>query len=290
MRAHVWPVAPAPSGGLPKTTEVCSSYNVAGGPEEPGVLWCGTAPGGLFRSEDAGRSWRIVQSLWDRPERRRWFGGGYDYPGIHSVLVDPRDSNVLRLAISCGGVWKTQDGGGSWRNVGKGLRQDYVPPEQAYDLVNQDVHRLAQCQAAPDHLWVQHHNGVFKSEDGGETFTEITNVDPSVFGFAVVVHPKDPKTVWTVPAVKDEQRMAVDGKVVVSRTRDGGRSWEVLRKGLPQEHAYDLTYRHGLDISEEGDLLAFGSTTGSLWVSEDQGESWRTLSEHLPPVQAVRIF
>jgi hypothetical protein len=114
-------------------------------------------------------------------------------------------------------------------------------------------------------------------------------VQPSVFGFAVAVHPNDPQTAWTVPAIKDEKRIPVDGKVVVARTRDGGQNFEVLRNGLPQEHAYDLTYRHGLDIDETGRELAFGTTTGSLWWSEDQGDHWQNLSTHLPPIYCVRF-
>jgi photosystem II stability/assembly factor-like uncharacterized protein len=114
-------------------------------------------------------------------------------------------------------------------------------------------------------------------------------VEPSVFGFAVAVHPQDPDTAWLVPAVKDECRVPVGGKLVVTRTRDGGKSWTVLREGLPQEHAYDLVYRHGLDVDESGQRLAFGSTTGGLWVTENQGDSWECVSAHLPPIASVRF-
>ena len=133
---------------------------------------------------------------------------------------------------------------------------------------------MTQCRSAPDCLWIQHHNGIFRSTDGGRTWSEITDAQPSVFGFGVVVHPDDPNTAWFAPAIKDMQRLPVDGKVVVSRTRDGGKTFEVLRNGLPQEHAYDLVYRHALAIDETGNCLAFGSTTGGLWVSDDQGDHW----------------
>jgi hypothetical protein len=114
-------------------------------------------------------------------------------------------------------------------------------------------------------------------------------VPPSHFGFAVAVHPHDGDTAWLVPAIKDERRIPVDGKVVVVRTRDGGKSFTVLREGLPQQHAYDLVYRHGLAVNTSGETLAFGSTTGSLWVSEDQGDSWQCVSTHLPPIYCVRF-
>jgi hypothetical protein len=138
-------------------------------------------------------------------------------------------------------------------------------------------------------FWAQHHNGVFRSTDGGMSFQEIKAVAPSKFGFAVAVHPQDANTAWFVPAVKDECRVPVDAELVVARTRDGGKSFSVLRKGLPQESAYDLVYRHGLDVDATGNRLAFGSTTGGLWLSEDQGDSWRCLSTHLPPIHCVRF-
>jgi hypothetical protein len=252
-----------------------------------GCLWAGTLPGGLFRSDDGGRSWKLTRSLWDAPDRAKWFGGGADLPGIHSICVDPRDARVLRLAVSCGGVWLSEDDGTTWRNVGEGLRAEYMPPELQRMKEVQDPHRMVQCHASPDHLWIQHHNGVFRSCDGGLHWDELTNVPPSVFGFGVVVHPREPGTAWFVPAVKDECRVPVDGKLVVARTRDGGKTFEVLRKGLPQENAYDLVYRHALAIDESGDRLAMGSTTGGLWMTEDQGDTWRTVEARLPPVHAV---
>lgn len=260
-----------------------------GGANEPGVVWCGTLPGGLFRSDDGGDSWALNRTLWDDPRREEWFGGGADQPGIHSVCVDPRDSRHVVIGVSCGGVWTTRDGGGTWTLGGKGLRAEFMPPERQFDQNVQDPHLVAQCAAHADAMWVQHHNGIFRSTDGGESFTEISDVQPSVFGFAVAAHPKDANVAWFVPAIKDEKRYPVDGRVVVTRTRDGGRTFETLSRGLPQEHAYDLVFRHALDVDDSGDCLAFGSTTGSLWVSDNGGGSWQTLSLNLPPIYAVRF-
>jgi hypothetical protein len=169
------------------------------------------------------------------------------------------------------------------------MRAAFLPPEQAHDPQIQDPHRVVQCAAAPDHLWIQHHNGIFRSTDGGRHWQEIGTAQPSAFGFAVAVHPGNPDIAWFVPGVRDDARYAVDGRVVVSRTRDGGRSFEVLRAGLPQRHAYDLVYRHALDVDATGERLAFGSTTGNLWVSEDQGGHWQQISGFLPPVYCVRF-
>lgn len=260
-----------------------------GGSDEPGVVWCGTLPGGLFRSEDSGDSWELNRPLWDDPLREQWFGGGADHPGIHSICVDPRDARHVILGISSGGVWITRDGGRSWQPGGRGMRAEYMPPERQFEPNVQDAHMVAQCPANPDTLWVQHHNGIFKSTDAAASWSEITDVKPSVFGFAVAVHPADHNTAWFIPAVKDEKRYPADGRVVVNRTRDGGRTFDTLTRGLPQEHAYDLVFRHALDVNETGDRLAFGSTTGSLWMSENGGDSWQTLSSNLPPIYAVRF-
>ena len=195
-------------------------------------LWAGTIPGGLFHSNDRGESWTLARSLWDRKERAEWFGGGYDQPGIHSICLD---GAKITIAISCGGTWQSADGGASWRLAGKGMYAEFMPPERREDPNIQDVHRLAQCASRPEVFWAQHHNGVFRSTDGAASFQEIKAVTPSKFGFAVAVHPKNPDTAWFVPAVKDECRVPVDAKLVVARTRDGGQSFSVLRKGLPQE-------------------------------------------------------
>lgn len=259
----------------------------AGGPEQPGALWAGTIPGGLFRSEDRGASWQLVESLWQRPERRGWFGGGYDHPGIHSVLVDPRDSRCLLLGISCGGVWRSDDEGASWALSAQGMRAAFMPPDQAHEQNIQDPHRVVQCPAEPDTLWAQHHNGIFVSRDGARSWQEITEAGPSVFGFAVAVHPREPATAWFVPAVKDECRVPVDGRLVVTRTRDGGASFETLTRGLPPPPAYDLIYRHALGVDASGERLAMASTSGNLWLSENGGDDWQCLSTHLPPVSAL---
>lgn len=260
---------------------------VPGGAEQPGVLWAGTIPGGLFRSDDRGETWNLIESLWNVPERAKWFGGGYDAAGIHSILVDPGDSQKLTLGVSCGGVWKSDDEGATWRNVGKGQRADYVPPDLAYDIVSQDPHRLAPCAADPSVVWCQHHVAIFRSTDGADTFEELKDVKPSGFGFAVAAHPTDPLTAWFVPAIKDEFRVPVDGQLVVNKTTDGGKTFTAHRNGLPSEPSYDLVYRHALDVDPTGALLAMGSTTGNLWTSADGGESWTHVSAHLPPIAQV---
>ena len=253
-----------------------------------GTLWAGTIPGGLFHSVDRGESWRLIRALWDHPSRPEWGGGGYDAPGIHSIAVDPRDARHVLIAVSTGGVWRTRDGGATWEVCASGMQAHYMPPERRGDPIAQDVHRLVMCRDKPDLLWAQHHNAVYRSDDAGAQWQEIREPALSAFGFAVAVHPEDGNTAWFVPAVKDEHRIPVNAQLAVTRTRDGGSSYEVLREGLPAP-AYDLVYRHALDIDRTGRRLAMGSTTGGLWLSEDQGDTWRCLSAHLPPIYAVRF-
>jgi hypothetical protein len=261
----------------------------AGGADEPGRLWAGAIPAGLFRSDDRGESWQQVMPLWNVPERAKWFGGGYDEAGIHSISPDPRDSKRVFVAISCGGVWESADGGGSWSLQGEGLVAAYMPPEQAGARESQDPHRVARCAAAPDTMWMQHHNGIFRSTDAGVTWTQLT-LPGDDFGFAVAAHPQEAATAWFVPAIKDELRVPRGGALAVTRTRDGGKTWETLSKGLPQRDAYDLIYRHGLDVDDSGTRLAMGSTTGNLWVSDDAGEGWQLINAHLPPIYAVKLY
>jgi photosystem II stability/assembly factor-like uncharacterized protein len=284
--APAYPQQPADAKGAP--WKLIQVWTLEAG-AAPGELWAGTIPGGLFRSTDGSATWSLVESLWGRPERAEWFGGGYDHPGIHSICVDPRDARHVTIGISCGGVWQTSDRGATWKLAGAGMHAEYMPPDKREDPNIQDPHRLAQCAAEPDVIWAQHHNGVFLSRDAGVSWRDITAIRPAKFGFAVAVHPVNPDIAWFVPAVKDECRVPVDAKLAVARTTDGGASFSELRKGLPQEHAYDLVYRHALAVDASGNCLAMGSTSGGLWISEDQGESWRCVSAHLPPIYCVRF-
>ncbi len=292
-RGEIWQEVTAPA--FPADEEnadapaVKQVWELASAGRGAGTLWAGTLPGALFHSDDGGESWQLNESLWARPERSEWFGGGYDDPGIHSICVHPENPDNIVVGVSCGGVWVTDDGGNNWETRTSGMFATYMPPERKDDPAIQDPHRVARCPANPDVLWSQHHNGVFRSSDEGRNWQHITTVAPSDFGFAVVVHPEDGDCAWLVPAVKDECRVPVDGKVVVARTRDGGASFEMQREGLPQKDAYDLVFRHALDIDGSGAGLAMGSTTGSLWISEDSGESWQTLSKQLPPIYQVQF-
>jgi hypothetical protein len=290
-RGQTWTELPAPAfpqSDAPDAPALELIWElVPGGPDQPGTLWLGTIPGGLFCSTDRGATWALNDALWTAPGREKWMGGGYDHPGIHSILVDPRDSAHIVLGVSTGGVWITRDRGQTWRLAGQGMRADYMPPDLAGAPLSQDVHRLASSPADPDRIWCQHHCSIFVSDDGGETFREGQGMTPTAFGFAVAAHPNDRDRAWFVPGVKDECRVPKDGKLVVSTTGDGGRSFQALSQGLPTDPAWDLIYRHALTVDGSGTRLAMGSTTGNLWVSDSGGDSWHMLSATLPPIAVV---
>lgn len=253
-----------------------------------GALWAGTIPGGLFKSLDEGASWQLIDTLWNRAERLEWMGGGYDAPGIHSICPYPGRPGEMLLGISCGGAWRSTDGGANWALRAAGMRADFMPPERHGDQNIQDPHRIVRCTGAPEVLWAQHHCGIWRSVDNGANWHEL-KARPSSFGFAVAAHPTDAQTAWFVPAVKDEKRVPVDAALCVTRTRDGGHSFEVLRTGLPQDHCYELVYRHGLAVDDSGSRLLMGSTTGGLWSSDDAGDHWQEVSRGLPPIYALRF-
>ncbi len=274
------------------------------GEDQPGVIHAGTLPGGLFTTRDGGESWELNRPLWnhesrggdlfagDATSKNEWGGTpaamayGDFVPGIHSVAVDPRDSNHVYIAVSSAGVVETRDGGKTWAGRNQGMLNDYLPsPEVAW---GHDPHFVTLCPGQPDRLWQQNHCGVFTSVDGAKSWKRVSKQDVAVhFGFPIVADAKDGKTAWVVPLRSDQERMTLDGGLFVARTSDGGESWQTFRQGLPKEHCYDVVYRHALDAS--GDRVCFGSTTGNVYVSEDRGESWACVGNNLPPVHSVRF-
>ena len=270
--------------GVPASVKYLWAF-AEGGPDHESTIYIGTEPGGLFQSQDGGASFSLVESLWNHPSRKdHWFGGGRDHPGIHSIVVDPRDSNHIYVGVSVAGVFETRDGGKTWEVKNKGLRADFLPDPQAE--VGHDPHLLVACPSQPEVLWQQNHCGIFRSVDGANIWEDVTQKDgPAKFGFAVAVADNNPDQAWVVPAISDEVRVAVDNSLCVCRTDDGGKSWQDFRAGLPQKDCYDIVFRHALDIN--GDTLCFGTTTGNLFLSNDRGETWECLNSSLPMVYSV---
>ena len=286
VEAPKYPKGALRGDGEPAATTLIWTL-VAGPADKPGRLYAGTEPGGLFISDDGGASWSLNRGLWDHPSRQKqWFGGGRDQPAIHSVVVDPRDSNHVYIAISCAGVFESKDDGATWHPRNRGLTADFLPNPDAE--VGQDPHLLTICAGSPATMWQQNHCGVYRSTDAGTTWVDVSTQDKRVyFGFAIVADPANPNTAWVVPGVSDENRIAIDGSLFVAQTRDGGATWQEHTTGLPQRDCWDIVYRHALALS--GDTLVFGTTTGNLYTSDDRGENWRCIANNLPPIHAIEF-
>lgn len=257
-------------------------WSVAGGENR---MWIGTEPGGLFLSEDRGRSFHLNRPLWRHPTRPdQWFGGGRDEAGIHSIVIDPWDEDHLYIGVSCGGVFETHDGGASWETRNTGLKADFIPFHGS--VAGHDPHMIRMFREKPELLWQQNHCGIYKSEDGGANWKEISGPEGfPYYGFAMAISQKDESMAWVIPAVSDQMRIPVNESLVVCRTEDGGKSWQEQRTGLPQKGCFDIVLRHSLDIQDES--LAFGTNNGNLFLSEDLGENWRCLNNYLTTIFVV---
>ena len=253
---------------------------------EPGTVYCGVEPAAIFISQDDGATWRLNEGLWNHPDRPQWQPGGGGLC-LHTILLDPADPARIRIAISTGGMYVTEDGAATWRASNSGVRAVFLPDK--YPEFGQCVHKVVQSKQQPNRMFLQNHWGLYRSDDRGETWTDIANGVPSDFGFPVALHPTQPDTAWIVPLESDEFRCTPEGKLRVYRTRDAGASWQPLTTGLPQDDAYETVLRDALAT----DALApagvyFGTRNGKLFGSADEGETWNALLDGLPPVISVK--
>jgi photosystem II stability/assembly factor-like uncharacterized protein len=260
-------------------------WYLAPGPDsEPDTLWAGIQPAGLFRSGDGGESW-TPSPLNEHPTRDSWqpAGGGLALGGIQH---DPSDPRRLYCSLSAGGVYRSDDGGATWSPVNRGVRATFQPRE--YPETGQCVHKLRVHPALPERLYQQNHCGVYRSDDRGESWREITDGLPSDFGYALAHDPRDPDRAFVIPEESSHMRATVDGRLRVYETTDAGASWTALTAGLPQEHAYVSVLRDAMDHDTADPLgLYFGTSTGHLFASRDGGESWRTVAAFLPKILCV---
>ena len=266
--ARVWQLTPGPA-------------------EQPEVVYAGVEPAALFRSDDGGSSFTLVDGLWDHPHRPEWQPGGGGLC-LHTVLVHPTDPDRLLVAISAAGVYLTDDGGKSWRASNSGIAVGFVPDAPVLEF-GQCVHKVARDAADPERLYLQHHGGIYRSDDGGGSWDAMTSIAGMDFGFPVVAHPTRADTAYLLPLDSDEFRCTPDGKCVVWRTTDAGATWEPLTSGLPQHNAHLTVLRDGFTtdgLDPAG--LYFGTRSGEVYGSTDDGDSWRQLASHLPPILSVR--
>ena len=249
-------------------------------------LFAGVEPAGLFKSTDRGETWTHVEALRQHPSTPEWQPGNGGLI-LHSIVVDPANTQRLWVGISSVGTFHSPDGGKTWETQNRGVRAGFQPDE--FPEFGQCVHKLVMASGESDLLLQQNHCGVYRSRDGGGQWEEITGSLPSEFGFPMVGHPRDPATAWVIPLNgADKGRFMPDGSAAVWRTRDTGDSWSRLSKGLPQSNAYLGVLREAMAVDPgEPAGVYFGTSTGQLYGSADEGDSWRLVTDFLPPVWSV---
>lgn len=251
--------------------------------KEPRRLYAGVAPAALFRSDDAGDTWDLIEGLTNHPTRKKWTPGAGGLC-LHSILVDPRDQRRMHVAISSVGVLNTEDGGNSWRFQNKNVRADFLPNK--YPEFGQCPHKLLRNPSAPEELYQVNHCGVYVSRKGGEEWTEITENLPSTFGFSLALDPNEASRIYTIPEQSGSNRVPPKGSFAVWTRKEPGH-WSRLSKGLPRR-AYFGTYREGMTADTEDPCgIYFGTNTGQLYASRNAGEDWARVSDSLPPILSV---
>jgi photosystem II stability/assembly factor-like uncharacterized protein len=256
-----------------------------------GSLYAGVQPAGLFRSDDDGHSWSHVEALQKHPSRPHWNPGGAGLI-LHSLVLDPDDHDRIWIGISAAGVFYSGDGGQSWEPRNLGTRADFLPEGENYPEFGQCVHNLVMAPGMPDWLYQQNHCGMYRSDDGGRRWVSIEKGLPSTFGFPAAAHPRDPDTLYLVPLNGDSAgRYVPDAKAAVWRTRDAGHGWQAMRNGLPQENAYIGVLRQAMATDRlEPAGVYFGTSSGALFASSDEGESWIDVAQHLPTILSVETL
>jgi hypothetical protein len=268
-----------------------------GHPSEKGVWYAGSSPPGLFRSDDGGDTWAGIAGFNEHPMRPSWVGEGQQGPPdgatLHSILIDPRDPNHIYLGISAGGFFESLDRGSGWKPLNKGCRADFIPvpnPEYGHDPHCVRLHPLM-----PDRLYQQNHCGIYRMERPEGCWVRIGDNMPrrvGDIGFPIVLHPRDPETVWVFPmdGTTVWPRVSPDGKPAAYVTRNAGKTWKRQDKGLPKGQAWFTVKRQAMATDAHEPVgIYFGTTSGEIWGSRDEGEKWMPLVSHLPEIYSVEV-
>jgi photosystem II stability/assembly factor-like uncharacterized protein len=263
-------------------------WQIASDPHNADTLYCGVEPAALFKSTDGGETWSLNRGLFDHPHRTQWMPGGGGLC-LHTILPDPSNAKRIYVAISTGGVYRSDDGGETWEPRNKGICARFMPPDQQYPEWGQCVHKVVSHPSNPDRMFLQHHWGVYRSDDAGDSWNDIGKGLPSDFGFAMEIDPNNADTVFIIPIESDEFRCTPEAKLRVYRTRNGGESWEALANGLPQEDAFETILRDNMQADKNDPTgLYFGTRSGKVFGSKDGGDSWSMIREGLPPITCVK--
>jgi photosystem II stability/assembly factor-like uncharacterized protein len=254
---------------------------------DPNTVYAGVEDAALFRTTDGGQTWHELAGLRGHGTGAQWMPGAGGM-GLHTILIDQKNPNRMFIAISAAGVFRTDDGGRTWKPANRGLKSQYIPDPNAE--VGHCVHRIAMHPSRPDVLFMQKHWDVMRSDDAGESWHEVSGNLPSDFGFVVDVHAHEPNTVYVIPIKSDSEHFPPDGKLRVYRSRSGGNEWEALTKGLPQSDCFVNVLRDAMAVdSLDSCGIYFGTTGGQVYMSADGGDTWSAIVRDLPAVFSVEV-
>jgi hypothetical protein len=278
---HLW------YDGTPRPWEFKRVWHLEPSLSDPDTVYAGVEDAALFKSTDGGQSWGELAGLRQHPTGPNWAPGAGGMC-LHTILQDPSRPDRMFVAISAAGVFRTDDGGKTWRPVNRGLHSQGIPDPNAE--VGHCVHRIAMHPSRPDVLFMQKHWDVMRSNDAAESWEEVSGNLPSDFGFPIDVHPHEPETIYVVPIKSDSEHIPPDGKLRVYRSRTGGNEWEALTKGLPQENCFVNVLRDAMAVDSLDPCgVYFGTSGGQVYASADAGSRWSPIVRDLPPVFSVEV-
>jgi len=273
--------------GTPHPWEFARVWHLEPSMTDPDLVYAGVEDAALFRSNDAGTTWQELPGLRGHGSGPHWQPGAGGLC-LHTIIQDPRDPNRLVIAISAAGAFRTDDGGKSWQAINRGLQSGQIPDPDAE--VGHCVHHIARHPERPDVLYMQKHWDVMRSDDGGDSWYEISGDLPTDFGFAIDVHAHEPGTVYVVPITSDEHHFPPDGRLRVYRSRGADGEWEPLTTGLPQQNCYVNVLRDAMAVdSLDSCGVYFGTTGGQVYASADAGDTWAPIVRDLPAVLSVEV-
>jgi photosystem II stability/assembly factor-like uncharacterized protein len=273
--------------GTPHPWEFKRVWHLEPSLTDPDTVYAGVEDAALFRTSDAGKTWQELPGLRRHGSGAAWQPGAGGL-GLHTILLDPSDPKRIFIAISAAGVFRTDDGGETWRPINRGLRSEGIPNPTAE--VGHCVHRIAMHRSRPQVLFMQKHWDVMRSDDAGESWQEVSGNLPTDFGFPIDVHAHEPNTIFVVPIKSDSEHYPPDAKLRVYRSRTGGHEWEALTNGLPQRDCYVNVLRDAMAIDTLDSCgVYFGTTGGQVYASVDSGDNWAPIARDLPPVLSVEV-
>ena len=273
--------------GTPRPWEFKRVWHLEPSLDDPETIFAGIEDAAIFRSTDGGTSWQELPALRNHKSGPSWQPGAGGMC-LHTIIFDPNNKQRIFVAISAAGAFRTDDGGETWQPINRGLHSEYIPDATAE--VGHCVHRIAMHKSRPNVLFMQKHWDVMRSNDAGDSWQEISGNLPTDFGFPIDVHAHEPDTIYVVPIKSDSEHFPPDGKLRVYRSRSGGNEWEPLTNGLPQSDCYVNVLRDAMAVdSLDRCGIYFGTTGGQVYVSPDDGDTWKPIVRDLPPVLSVEV-